>query len=546
MPPKKAPRRAAPASWAYLDEPRGATATPQPARLPARAHAPGYHRPYLLDRRDACDRLLAWFDARQHDRDMPWRQAWAGAHAEPRAKRLRADDGAPSTSAAREDQQQRAYQVWISEIMLQQTRVETVRSYWTAWMDKWPTIHDLAQATVDDVLSAWRGLGYYSRARRIHEAACKVVGDPALQGHLPEHAAELCAQIPGIGPYTAGAISSIVFGHAAPLLDGNVARVLSRQAALYADPRAKSTTDLQWEMARRLVEFVAPETPSDVPGRWNQGLMELGSTLCTPTNPGCAACPIQATCLAYAEGESAAQPASPPLAVPDIENACTLCQPMPDPADEDEAPPSPPQPQARRPALQQMTLMGTAVAPGPDKKRKGARMSRAVQHAQLFPMRAAKQAPRTESRLVCVVRHTPEGGAPLYLVTKRPEQGLLAGLWEFPTRVLTPDADPDDHAALARALVHDVLVPEGHKDAHALRVKSVHSLGALRHEFTHLHWAMQVLVVDVQCDAQALARVDAASPPHAPLQWLTAEGVESASMATGVRRCWQLVLSARE
>lgn len=297
------------APYTYLQAPRTTPVPQSPARLPLREHNAAYHRPQLLDQLEGIDRLLTWFDNEQHVRNMPWREQWIDPDA-PLAKRTRTDTDDTPEEGVREHLKIRAYQVWISEIMLQQTRVETVRDYWQAWMERWPTIEALAKASTDDVLAAWRGLGYYSRATRIHQAAQLVVQDPELQGMLPDQVDELEKKVPGVGRYTAGAISSIVFGHAVPILDGNVARVLSRQTALYADPKAKQTVDLLWEMARLLVERAASHTNTDpmrvpdrsaTPGKWNQALMELGSTLCIPTKPDCASCPIQTTCSAFQE-----------------------------------------------------------------------------------------------------------------------------------------------------------------------------------------------------------------------------------------------------
>ena len=206
----RATSRAKTPAWACLSEPRTHGSKVHAARPLGRPHPPTYHRPYLLDQPDTAQHLLAWFDHKQHDRDMPWRQAWIEPDVPHSSKRPRLDAEAPLTREERI--QRRAYEVWISEIMLQQTRVETVREYWKAWMEKWPTLEALANASVDDVLAVWRGLGYYGRARRIHEAAQKVMTDPHLRGQLPANAQELMEHIPGVGPYTAGAISSIVFG----------------------------------------------------------------------------------------------------------------------------------------------------------------------------------------------------------------------------------------------------------------------------------------------------------------------------------------------
>ena len=531
------------APWAFLHESDSGPACSAPGPRP---HTPSYHRPLLLDTPASAQQLLAWFDATQHDRDMPWRQPWMDPDA-PLPKRVCGSASASEAggAASRTDAlQKRAYEVWISEIMLQQTRVETVRSYWHAWMDKWPTIEALAQASLDDVLAAWRGLGYYGRARRIHEAAQKVVRE--LGGCLPEYADALGRDIPGIGPYTAGAISSIVFGHAVPILDGNVARVLSRQTGLYADPRAKSTADLQWELARLLVESVAPGRPSDVPGRWNQGLMELGSTLCTPTRPGCEECPIQATCRAYAEGtryEASLTTPSETPAVPcvDVEDLCTQCVPLPDPADADAAPGGPAPKSAKK--LTQMTLQGLAAAPPTRDKGRGAVPLR-IRYAQLFPMRVAKQMPRCEVRRVCVVRYSSaEGSSPMYLLHQRPHEGLLASLWEFPTEVLPDEPGECDPQAMergARAFVEALDVPSLRDAPITLRADAAQYLGTVRHEFSHLHWLMHVVLTDVSLGPPA---------PPAPgetvraRQWLDGPGVADAPMGSGLRRCWALALA---
>lgn len=529
--------RARKAPWAFLHESDCVQACCAPGPRP---HKPSYHRPLLLDTPASAQQLLAWFDATQHDRDMPWRQPWMDVDA-PLPKRVHTmTSEAAHTTPRTEALQKRAYEVWISEIMLQQTRVETVRSYWRAWMEKWPTIQALANASVDDVLAAWRGLGYYGRARRIHEAAQKVMRE--LGGCLPEYADALGRDIPGVGPYTAGAISSIVFGHAVPILDGNVARVLSRQTGLYADPRAKSTTDLQWELARLLVESVAPARPSDVPGRWNQGLMELGSTLCTPTRPSCEACPIQATCRAYAEGVRYEAPlAGPSKAMdapcPDVEDLCTQCVPLPEPTEEDSAP----APKSTK-KLTQMTLQGFAAAsPSPDTKgRRG--VPPRIRYAQLFPMRVAKQAPRCEVRRVCIVRYSQAKEQPMYLLHQRPEEGLLASLWEFPTEVLQDEPGECNPSAMergARSFVETLRAPPPHDTSHTLRAEAAQYLGTVRHEFSHLHWLMHVVLIDVVLGPPATA-------PTRPQvgcarKWLPSADVDAASMGTGLRRCWALV-----
>ena len=216
-------------------------------------------------------------------------------------------------------------------LVLQQTRVSVVVPYFNNWISKWPTIQDLAAAEHDEVLAAWKGLGYYSRATRLHQAAKLILEDKTLNGSIPEAPEEL-QKIPGIGSYTAGAISSIAFGRAAPLLDGNVSRVLCRQLGLYADVKKKKVADYLWRAADLLVKNAAGESfekSSSIPGSWNQALMELGSTVCTPL-PKCESCPIQATCKAYAEGEAAASQVTKHRLGTDIEDQCTICEPFED------------------------------------------------------------------------------------------------------------------------------------------------------------------------------------------------------------------------
>ena len=182
------------------------------------------------------------------------------------------------------------YAIWVSEIMLQQTRVQTVIPYWQRWMTKFPTVAALASAPLDDVLAAWAGLGYYSRARNLHAGARAIVDD--LGGALPSRASELRA-VKGIGPYTAGAIASIAFGERAPLVDGNVARVLARVFAIEHDIKSTVGGKALWAKAGELMAAL----PDDrAPGDLNQGLMELGATLCAPTAPRCLACPLGNLC----------------------------------------------------------------------------------------------------------------------------------------------------------------------------------------------------------------------------------------------------------
>ena len=194
------------------------------------------------------------------------------------------------------------YAIWVSEVMLQQTRVATAERYYARWMERFPTAEALAEAPLDDVLAAWSGLGYYRRARNLHRGAREVVA--RYGGTVPTSVDGLRA-LPGVGRYTAGAIASIAFGQPAPIVDGNVARVLARLDALDGDIKAPATSRKLWSRAADLV-------PTDDPGAFNQGLMELGATLCAPSRPDCGACPLADLCRARAEGLEHELPRVPP------------------------------------------------------------------------------------------------------------------------------------------------------------------------------------------------------------------------------------------
>lgn len=214
-------------------------------------------------------RLLAWWDAGHAD--WPWRQT------------------------------RDPYAIWVAEIMLQQTQIATVLPYYQRWLERFPTVESLAAATLDEVLSIWQGLGYYSRARNLHAAAQQVVAD--FDGHLPTTVEELLS-LPGIGRYTAGAIASIAFERPVPVLDGNVIRVFSRLLDLEADVSRSATRRQLWDVAAALV-------PQDRPGAYNQALMELGQSLCVPQAPACHLCPVAGKCLAREGGTQAERPVRP-------------------------------------------------------------------------------------------------------------------------------------------------------------------------------------------------------------------------------------------
>jgi A/G-specific adenine glycosylase len=214
--------------------------------------------------------LLAWY--RDHARVLPWR-----GHPDP-------------------------YAVWVSEIMLQQTRVETVLPYFERWMASFPTIEALAQADPQLVLSAWEGLGYYSRARNLQRTARILVADH--HGQLPGDVQRL-NRLPGIGRYTAGAIASMAFGLDEPALDGNIRRVLARLFNLDLPARSPAGERRLWELART-------HLPPGQAGDYNQAMMDLGASICVPRLPNCPACPIKSFCQAFALGVQEQRPVLAP------------------------------------------------------------------------------------------------------------------------------------------------------------------------------------------------------------------------------------------
>jgi A/G-specific adenine glycosylase len=208
-------------------------------------------------------KLLTWYGA--HRRDLPWRRT------------------------------RDPYRIWVSEIMLHQTRVAAVFEYYRKFLKAFPTVGHLARASEDDVLAQWSGLGYYRRARMLHAAAKQLVQDHG--GHLPGSSAEL-RTLPGIGRYTSNAIASIAFGEPVAVVDGNVERVLARMSA------GKVSGEEIWSVAGALLDLANP-------GDFNQAMMELGATVCVPGVPDCVRCPVKTFCHTHLDGSGRAIPANP-------------------------------------------------------------------------------------------------------------------------------------------------------------------------------------------------------------------------------------------
>tara|TARA_E500000331_G_scaffold234521_1_gene224672 strand:- start:3462 stop:4760 length:1299 start_codon:yes stop_codon:yes gene_type:complete len=217
----------------------------------------------VLYRFSYADALLSWFD--DNARNLPWREK-IGEKADP-------------------------YRVWVSEIMLQQTTVAAVIPYFNSFMARWPSVHELSRAPLDEILHAWQGLGYYSRARNLHQCAKYICEH--LKGIFPSHEETLC-KLPGIGPYTAAAIVAIAYGQKATPIDTNVERVVTRIHALKTPlPKAK----------REIKALAKMMTPDRRPGDYAQAIMDLGAGVCRPRAPNCGFCPLKDNCLAFKSGE---------------------------------------------------------------------------------------------------------------------------------------------------------------------------------------------------------------------------------------------------
>ncbi|MGE8207593.1 A/G-specific adenine glycosylase [Heyndrickxia sp. NPDC080065] len=302
--------------------------------------------------------LINWFKAEQ--RDLPWRK------------------------------DQDPYKVWVSEIMLQQTRVDTVIPYFNRFIEKFPTIEKLAEADEESVLKAWEGLGYYSRVRNLQSAVREV--HETYNGTVPDTPEEI-KTLKGVGPYTAGAILSIAYGVPEPAVDGNVMRVLSRILTIWDDIAKASSRKVFEEAVRQIISH-------DNPSFFNQALMELGALICTPTSPSCLLCPVREHCNGFMEG---------------VQNQ--------------------------------------------------------------LPVKTKKKSTR-HVELVAVILKNTEGK---YLIHKRPEQGLLANLWEFPNVEKSNLIKPKN-------IIQDYL-----KNDFDITIQiDKESITNIQHVFSHLTWDIEV------------------------------------------------------
>ncbi|KAM8930103.1 adenine DNA glycosylase [Pelodytes ibericus] len=423
-----------------------------------------YHAFTPLDTDTVRRALLQWYD--KNKRDLPWR-----------------------TMANTEcDVERRAYAVWVSEVMLQQTQVATVIDYYNKWMKAWPTLQDLSKASLEEVNEKWSGLGYYSRGRRLYEAANKVVME--LDGHMPRSAESLQKLLPGVGRYTAGAVASISFGQVTGVVDGNVIRVLCRMRCIGADSSSSAVTDTLWELANHLVD---PERPGD----FNQAMMELGATVCTPKKPQCPDCPLQSQCRAYRKAEMELDSSvrkyltgkSDPV-ISDIEDcdlppgSCTLCMPPTDTWDRS---------------------LGVAN----------------------FPRKPAKRRSRVEQTICCVCERS--GDEKEYLLVQRPRSGLLAGMWEFPSMLLEKVVTEEDRGQAVCRRLQEVT-------GHAVNIKELQYAGEMVHIFSHIR---QTYLVYFLSDSQAFSvRQESCDVPAT--RWVTKKVFLDSAVSSAMKKIFKL------
>ncbi|XP_072026274.1 adenine DNA glycosylase-like [Amphiura filiformis] len=411
--------------------------------------------------------LLSWYD--DNKRDLPWRQM-----------------------AKEEDASKRGYAIWVSEIMLQQTQVATVIDYYNKWMKKWPTLEALASATLEEVNEMWAGLGYYSRGRRLHEGAQKVVKD--LQGQMPVTSVDLSKELPGVGRYTAAAIASIAFGEASGVVDGNVIRVFTRMRCIGANSTTPSVLESIWSLANQSVD---PSRPGD----FNQSMMELGATVCTPKTPACSTCPVQTLCKAKMQvdnvkmlsakklmGNSCKEEDRSPSSIPDIEciaENCHLCLPASESWD---------------------SSIGVMN----------------------YPRKPKKKPQREEKTAVCIIQRnkTPVE----YLITQRPQNGLLAGLWEFPSVTATDDtSEKRRHSAMDQYLLEDLQMEFNDKTKRRY-------VGEVVHIFSHIHQTYLVETFQIGDDNN---NSECPAESERQWRWVTKEQFLDSAVSTAMKKVFK-------
>ncbi len=342
--------------------------------------------------------LTAWY--RIHGRELPWRKT------------------------------RDSYRIWVSEIMLQQTQVDTVIAYYRRFLAAFPTVTVLAEAPLESVLKLWEGLGYYARARNLHRGAKVVVSQ--YQGKLPSTLEGLMS-IPGIGRSTAGAILSLAFDEPSPILDGNVKRVLSRLFAVKGELEKGGVQKRLWDISHRL-------TPKCDVHTYTQAIMDLGATVCTPRSPQCEICPLAKSCAALKQG------------------------------------------------LQQR-----------------------------LPERRSRKAVPHHDMALAIVRKRGR-----CLIYQRPDQGLLGGLWDFPSFKMTGDGRLEE--AISAGMKHDF----------GLAVTVGENTGKVSHAYTHFKITLHVMECRCRDDAQAVAAA-------VPVKWVYPKQLTRYPFPTAARKVFALL-----
>ncbi|CAN6445235.1 unnamed protein product [Victoria cruziana] len=412
--------------------------------------------------------LLEWYDANQ--RVLPWRTN------QPKEK------GGAADEKAKEKEEVRAYAVWVSEVMLQQTRVTTVIDYYNRWMQKWPTLFHLADASQEEVNEMWAGLGYYRRARFLLEGAKSI----AEKGGKFPGTVDALRRVKGIGDYTAGAIASIAFNQAVPAVDGNVIRVVCRLKAISANPKDSATEKCLWKLAGKLVDPIRP-------GDFNQAFMELGSTVCTRSSPACSACPISYHCraLQISKGRGVNNKFQEKLA---NHNLVTY-----------------------------------------------------------YPMKVAKAKQRHNFAAVCVLQITKvsqpnlwkmDGDQDIFFLKRRPNEGLLAGLWEFPSVLLEKHVT---HSRLRRAAVNQYLKRSlGIDVTKNCNIIMREDIGEYVHIFSHirLHMCIEWLVLHPKCGLESLL----GGGFQDGIVWKTVDDtvIRTTGLTSGVRKVYAMTEEFRQ
>ncbi|MED6199123.1 hypothetical protein PIB30_072990 [Stylosanthes scabra] len=375
--------------------------------------------------------LLEWYD--NNHRNLPWRTFNNGSN------------GDDDEEEEDEEVQRRAYGVWVSEVMLQQTRVQTVIAYYDRWMKKWPTIHHLAQASL--------------------EGAKKIVAEG---GRIPKTASMLL-KIPGIGEYTAGAIASIAFNEAVPVVDGNVVRVIARLRAVSANPKDSATVKRFWKVAAQLVD---PLRPGDL----NQSLMELGATVCMPLNPSCSSCPASEFCKALS-----------------------------------------------------ISKEDTSVA------------------VTDYPVKGTKVKQRCDFSAVCVVELLGADTMPdekqstsKFILVKRPNEGLLAGLWEFPSATLDGETTSPARREATNSFLKNVLGIDT-RSKRTCNIVLREDVGEFVHIFSHIRLKLYVELLVLQLKGKVEDLLESHGNETANWKFVDSNSLSSMGLTTSVRKVYNLV-----